>query len=197
MEPQCWVYGAYCSWEPKANLERSLLIGLVLGDSRESVSRFAAAGWPCPVSLFFCTVGVIHVLLETSFTLICLPAGLICTVLVIIQIFAIKALGLVEGSTYEVILPHRNWSKTSPQPYDCGWALPGLQVAPPDISSFLLPGTFSVVGSHLTLRSQLKSHPFHDFLLKNSQQFSASLSHLCFLLSIVISNYFVLVCFLH
>ena len=66
------------------------------------------------VSLFFCTVGVIHVLLETLFTSICLPAGLICTFSVIIQIFVIKALGLVERSTYEVILPHRNWSKTSP-----------------------------------------------------------------------------------
>lgn len=148
------------------------------------------------VSLFFCTVGVIHVLLETSFTSICLPAGLIYTFSVIIQIFVIKALGLVEGSTYEVILPHRNWSKTSPQPYDCSWALPWLQVALPDFSSSLLPGTFSVVGSHLTFRSQLRSHPFHDFLPKNSQQLSASLSHLCFLLSIVISNYFVLACFL-
>ena len=114
------------------------MIGLVLGDSRASVSHFALRDGLARVSLFFCTVGVIHVLLEILFTSICLPAGLICTISVIIQIFAIKALGLVEGSIYKVILPHRNWSKTSPQPYDCGWALPGLQVAPPDISSLLL-----------------------------------------------------------
>ena len=47
LQPQCWLYGACCSQEPKAILEKSLVIGLVLGDSRESVSHFAAAGWPC------------------------------------------------------------------------------------------------------------------------------------------------------
>lgn len=47
LQPQCWAHGARCSQEPKAVLERSLVIGLVLWDSRESVSHFAAAGWPC------------------------------------------------------------------------------------------------------------------------------------------------------
>lgn len=70
-------------------------MGLVLGDSRERVRHFAAAGWPCLCVFVF----LFHVLLETLFISVCLPAGLIFSFSMIIQILARKALGLTEANT--------------------------------------------------------------------------------------------------
>ena len=70
-------------------------MGLVLGDSRERVGHFAAAGWPCLCVFVF----LFYVLLETLFISVCLPAGLIFSFSMIIQILASKALGLTEANT--------------------------------------------------------------------------------------------------
>ena len=70
-------------------------MGLVLGDSRERVCQLDDAGWH-----FLCVfVLLFRVVLFCLFISVCLPAGLIFSFSMIIQILASKALGLTEANT--------------------------------------------------------------------------------------------------